>query len=134
MAKKSFKENPALTFINVDMEAEAESRERLSDENRAGLIEDTQIHTNEHTDKQTYEDTHKNTHTQNQTHEDVYKEGKREDTSHALFIERKEKKSRRLQLLMRPATHEKLRQIAKTYQTSTNEVINEILEDYLKKM
>ena len=46
---------------------------------------------------------------------------------------RGESKSKRLQLLLRPSTHEGLVRLSKQYRTSVNDVINQILEDFLRR-
>jgi hypothetical protein len=45
---------------------------------------------------------------------------------------RAEVKSRRFQLLLRPGTYAALAALAKTRETSVNDTINTILEDYLR--
>lgn len=119
MAKKSFKENPALTFISVG-QPEFETKSEHTD---------TDVYTDNNTQTQRHTDTSNDAHTQ--LHTDT--ENTSEQKGSVLFSGKKENKSRRLQLLLRPSTHARLQKIAKTYQTSTNEVINEILEDYLSK-
>ena len=42
-----------------------------------------------------------------------------------------ETKSKRLQLLIKPSTHEKLKSIADQKNISVNELINKILENYI---
>lgn len=146
MAKKSFKENPALSFISQ------------------ALTDNTDTHTNANTSTHTHKDADVNTDTHattnTSTNLDVaekstadtevkipYIEGKEKykpsaaqeiDTPPAqmhIFIgSAKESKSKRLQLLLRPSTHNGILQLAKRYQTSVNDIINQILEDCLKKI
>lgn len=44
----------------------------------------------------------------------------------------REAKTERLQLLVRPSVHEKLKRIAAEQGTSKNEIINKLIEDYLQ--
>lgn len=46
---------------------------------------------------------------------------------------RRETKSRRLQILIRPGTYERLKRLSESRGQSVNDLINEILEDYLNK-
>lgn len=46
---------------------------------------------------------------------------------------RRETKSKRLQILIRPGTHERLKRLSESRGQSVNDLINEILEDYLNK-
>lgn len=43
---------------------------------------------------------------------------------------RRETKSRRVQILIRPGTHERLKRLAESRGQSLNDLINEILENY----
>jgi len=76
-----------------------------------------EAHTDTHTD--TY--THTDQHTPVYAHADTYTQYKREN------------KSRRLQLLIKPSTHNAISEIAQMNDTSINDTINTILENYLRK-
>lgn len=203
MAKKSFKENPALSFITQALEqaAPAPASERavpapISDESIAGSeigltrAEDALTDTHDNADKYTH------THDDIDVHSDVYDDMSTQTdastTAHvdtaeeaaavfasavpeanANYSESKgnsvppapletagrtavprsgansantpqtasemfagaarESKSKRLQLLLRPSTHDGIARLARTYQTSVNDIINQVLEDYLKR-
>lgn len=49
------------------------------------------------------------------------------------YILKPEAKSERLNLLIKPSTKEGIKEAAEVKRTSVNNLINEILEDYLKK-
>lgn len=45
----------------------------------------------------------------------------------------REMKTRRVQLLLRPSTHKAMQAIAQTHGTSLNDLVNAVLEDYIRK-
>lgn len=49
------------------------------------------------------------------------------------YIETREPKSKRLQLLIRPTTLAKIKKQAKRERKSVNELVNELMEDYLER-
>jgi len=78
-----------------------------------------EAHTDTHTDTYTHTDQHTPVYTH--AHADTYTQYKREN------------KSRRLQLLIKPSTHNAISEIAQMNDTSINDTINTILENYLRK-
>lgn len=190
MAKKSFKENPALSFISQALAEAAQampadiSDEALVAEGAQGFeaeaIEGARFDEQISTQADVYDDTHTYTHIDTSTdiHADAYtdadtsteadmsmqkqteveaafasaeslstpkgtrakaapKSGSRTaaaPTAQEMFAgTSKESKSKRLQLLLRPSTHEGLSQLAKEYQTSVNDIVNQVLEEFLKR-
>lgn len=109
--KKSFKDNPALQFISTSANVDAAEPDQVD------------VHT--HTDDDVYTDEDTHTDTDTDTHEYTH-------TQYA-FNTRSEIKSRRLQLLIRPSTHEAIARIAGDAGTSVNDVINSILEAYIRE-
>ena len=61
------------------------------------------------------------------THADMYTD------TYTHTQHKRENKSRRLQLLIKPSTHNAISEIAQLNDTSINDTINTILENYLRK-
>lgn len=143
MAKKSFKENPALSFITqaIAENAPAEARTEPTDT-------DNHTHTSTYDDVSVFESMHTDTYTVTDTNADVDTDRyapepapeavpkkkppvKRRPADAPALMERGESKSKRLQLLLRPSTHDGIARLAKQYNTSVNDIINQVLENYL---
>lgn len=120
MAKKSFKENPALSFISQALQTEEPVRKAPPENTKA--YESPYTHTTTDTDVYTGVERIEE---KEEPQEDV-----RANVPIALQ-KRGESKSKRLQLLIRPSVHEKLVRIAKEYGTSVNDVINQVLEGFV---
>lgn len=114
MAKKSFKDNPALTFISA-----ANSLAELP------VVEEIIVPSEP--DKK---EAKKPVTTVTDTHTHAYTQEKSE--SKALFPARSEAKSKRLQLLLRPSTYQGIANIARENGISVNETVNVILEAFVK--
>lgn len=97
MAKKTFKNNPALQFINTESNDPEESREKI---NKEATIES----------------------------EKNPPEGFKPNP---LYVETK---SKRLQLLMQPSLHAKIKKRAKKEKTSVNEYIHNILKLHIDEV
>lgn len=117
MAKKSFKENPALTSIS-----QALAKQEAPGRGAAPLTGPVSM------------DAHPGRHAPAGTLTHADKEAEVSLSAQDLFAgSARESKSRRLQLLLRPSTHGGLTRLAKQYQTSVNDIINRILEEFLKR-
>lgn len=157
MAKKSFKENPALSFISQALAEAAvppsttptkipqpKKTDKAPPADEQIPYTDADMYTHTHIAKPTdvhistdeYEDEAVSTHVSVQAElEETFAETPPEPEPAASGITgRGESKSKRLQLLLRPSTHEGVARLAKASQTSVNDTINQILEDYLRKL
>lgn len=134
MARKSFKENPALSFIS----------QALEDHPPVMKIPEKKDHTDKHTDDHTDIDEFNNTSTHDYVHmSDVSKvlpstsahpvPLQQKEITPPMLTRRNESKSKRLQLLLRPTTYAGISRLAQEYHTSVNDAINQILEDALQR-
>lgn len=137
-AKKSFKDlNPALQFIDGTENAAHTDADAQTDTDvytHADKYTDTSTDTDVYDDKYTHNHTHTDddTATHTDSHTDAHTDTDTDDSYILDFIPRnRETKSKRLQLLVRPSTHSRISDIAKSRETSINDVINTILEGYL---
>lgn len=55
------------------------------------------------------------------------------ETALKIQARKEEYKSRRLQLLIKPSLHNKLKEIAELNQVSVNELINQVLQNFIEK-
>lgn len=126
MAKKSFKENPALSFIS----------QALAENSAPGHL--SSIPTDAYDDIDTsidvYDDMHTGTSISSSAKQPATVKKRSVPQPDPFPLRQKdESKSRRLQLLIRPSTHEGISTLAKTHHTSVNDVINQILEEYIRR-
>lgn len=94
MAKKEFKNNPALAFISKDSIDKAEGQEESKP---------------------------------------ILKGKKEAPAGYKPNPEYIETKSKRVQILIQPSVHDKLKAIAKAENTSVNEIINIALREYVER-
>lgn len=155
MAKKNFKDNPALRFISATIE-ESESDTHITynaddEDNTINTHNTDEEHNttnthnayNEHNTVNIYntDNEYYATNTQNTNNEYNTTNAHNTDNEHNVYytdiicrdriIEKRERKTKRLNLLIRPSTFEKMDKIAYIRKTSVNELINRVLEEYV---
>ena len=124
MAKKSFKQSPALQFIS-SADEDTHDTQNTDNTEQAHNTHDTQ-----NADNTKQEDIADNVYTKHYTDNTGYTDTKHNTEYADNAYNKQERKTRRLNLLLQPSILDNLSKIAHMKQTSVNDLMNSVLKDY----